>query len=256
MRESIPTRSTTSTRTVRLLLSATPPRRASSSSHSERRRRARHRSPRRRGRPVTASEPAAPSRRSFRPSRFATGSCRRRSTTRSKTPSATSTTFRTSRATLTCASRCRTRSALVGTTRRSSSSASRSSRAVAAERWATFDCYGTLIDWNGGIRRELVRVFGEERADAQLARYHEVEPALQADGERTYREVMTAAMAQLGAPGGEEAGLAAALPSWEPCPEAPAALEEARARGWKLGVLSNTDRDLIESSRAQTGVPC
>jgi FMN phosphatase YigB (HAD superfamily) len=46
------------------------------------------------------------------------------------------------------------------------------------ERWATFDCYGTLIDWNGGIRRELARVFGEERADAQLERYHEVEAAL------------------------------------------------------------------------------
>ena len=44
------------------------------------------------------------------------------------------------------------------------------------DRWATFDCYGTLIDWNGGIRRELARVFGEERADAHLNRYHEVEP--------------------------------------------------------------------------------
>ena len=30
----------------------------------------------------------------------------------------------------------------------------------AAERWATFDCYGTLIDWNGGIRAELARLFG------------------------------------------------------------------------------------------------
>ena len=39
-----------------------------------------------------------------------------------------------------------------------------------AERWATFDCYGTLIDWNGGIRRELARVFGDERADALLVR--------------------------------------------------------------------------------------
>ena len=67
-----------------------------------------------------------------------------------------------------------------------------------AERWATFDCYGTLIDWNGGIRRELARVFGEEQADAQLERYHEIEPALQADGERTYREVMTQAMAGKG----------------------------------------------------------
>ena len=55
---------------------------------------------------------------------------------------------------------------------------------MARERWATFDCYGTLIDWNGGIRAELARVFGEERADAELARYHELEPTLQAGGER------------------------------------------------------------------------
>ena len=31
------------------------------------------------------------------------------------------------------------------------------------ERWASFDCYGTLIDWDGGVRAELVRVFGRER---------------------------------------------------------------------------------------------
>ena len=68
------------------------------------------------------------------------------------------------------------------------------------ERWATFDCYGTLIDWNGGIRRELARVFGEERADELLARYHELEPRLEADGTRTYREVMTEAMRVLEAP--------------------------------------------------------
>jgi 2-haloacid dehalogenase len=124
-----------------------------------------------------------------------------------------------------------------------------------AERWATFDCYGTLIDWNGGIRRELARVFGEEQADAQLERYHEIEPALQADGEQTYREVVTQAMAELGAPVGEEAGLAAALPSWEPFAEVPASLHEARDRGWKLAVLSNSDRDLIDASLAQIGVP-
>ena len=121
------------------------------------------------------------------------------------------------------------------------------------ERWATFDCYGTLIDWNGGIRRELARVFGEERADAQLERYHDVEPALQAGGERSYREVMTAAMRQLGAPEGTEEGLAAALPSWEPFPEVGPALEEARSRGWKLAILSNTDRDFIEASMKQIG---
>jgi 2-haloacid dehalogenase len=123
------------------------------------------------------------------------------------------------------------------------------------ERWATFDCYGTLIDWNGGIRRELVRVFGEERADAQLDRYHDVEPALDVGGERTYREVMAATMRQLGAPEEEAHGLAEALPSWEPFPEVPVALADARARGWKLAILSNTDRDFIEASLDRIGVP-
>ena len=62
------------------------------------------------------------------------------------------------------------------------------------ERWATFDCYGTLIDWNRGIRDVLGRVFGEASADAGLRRFHDIEPALQADGRRTYREVLTEAM--------------------------------------------------------------
>src|SRR5918911_2195771 len=87
------------------------------------------------------------------------------------------------------------------------------------ERWATFDCYGTLIDWNGGVRRELARVFGEHRADEQLERYHDVEPALEADGTRTYREVMAEAMRELGAPATEADALARSLPSWEPFPE-------------------------------------
>src|SRR5919197_4710023 len=124
-----------------------------------------------------------------------------------------------------------------------------------AGRWATFDCYGTLIDWDGGIRRELARVFGEDRAGEQLERYHEIEPTLQAGGERTYREVMAGVMSALGAPAGEEDALALALPSWEPFPEVRPALEEARARGWKLAILSNTDRDFIEASMERIGVP-
>jgi 2-haloacid dehalogenase len=126
---------------------------------------------------------------------------------------------------------------------------------VAEDRWATFDCYGTLIDWNRGIRGELSRVFGEERADELLARYHELEPQLEADGTRSYREVLTEAMRELGAPAGEEDELARSLPSWTPFPEVPAALKQARGRGWKLGILSNTDRDFIEASMAQLGVP-
>ncbi len=123
------------------------------------------------------------------------------------------------------------------------------------ERWATFDCYGTLIDWNGGIRAELARVFGEDRADRQLHRYHELEPELEADGKLSYRDVMTEAMRKLGAPAGEESALAESLPSWQPFPEVPGALEAARDRGWKLAILSNTDRDFIDASMRRLGVP-
>jgi len=126
---------------------------------------------------------------------------------------------------------------------------------VAPDRWATFDCYGTLIDWNGGIRRELVRVFGEDRADERLERYHELEPPLQVGGARSYREVMAETMRALGAPDEELSGLAEALPSWEPFPEVRQALEEARSRGWRLAILSNTDRDFIDASMARIGVP-
>jgi len=124
---------------------------------------------------------------------------------------------------------------------------------VARDRWATFDCYGTLIDWNGGIRAQLGRVFGEDRADELLRRYHELEPELQADGTLSYREVLTEALRRLGVPDGEETALADSLPDWQPFPEVPQALEEARDRGWRLAILSNTDRDYIEASMRRLG---
>src|SRR4051812_24182511 len=124
-----------------------------------------------------------------------------------------------------------------------------------ADRWATFDCYGTLIDWNGGIRGQLARVFGEERADALLVRYHVLEPMLEADGTRSYREVLTEAMRGLGSPEEEEEALARSLPDWQPFPEVRDALAEVRRRDWKLAVLSNTDPDYIEASLEHIGVP-
>src|SRR5262249_12752391 len=108
--------------------------------------------------------------------------------------------------------------------------------------------------WNGGVRAELVRVFGEDRADELLDRYHEVEPEIQRDPSLSYRQVMTETMRRLGAPAKEEHGLADALPGWRAFPEVSGSLEEARCRGWKLGVLSNTDDDYIAASQVQIGV--
>jgi 2-haloacid dehalogenase len=123
------------------------------------------------------------------------------------------------------------------------------------DRWATFDCYGTLIDWNGGIGRELERLFGAARGGELLHSYHELEPQIQREAPtRSYREVMTVALARLGAPAGEQDALGRSLPQWEPFPEVPAALEEARGRGWRLAVLSNTDPDFLEASLARIGV--
>ena len=134
--------------------------------------------------------------------------------------------------------------------------------ATGPDRWATFDCYGTLIDWNGGIGDQLGRLFGEDAVARLLVRYHEVEPEVQAeDPERSYRTVLTLTLERLAEvdglelPEGEDDALARSLPSWSPFPEVPGALEEARSRGWRLAILSNTDRDFIAASKARIGVP-
>ena len=44
---------------------------------------------------------------------------------------------------------------------------------MAAERWASFDCYGTLIDWMGGIRATLRDLWPEHDAELLLASYHQ-----------------------------------------------------------------------------------
>jgi 2-haloacid dehalogenase len=64
---------------------------------------------------------------------------------------------------------------------------------------------------------------------------------------------MAIVLARLGAPADEQDALSRSLPDWTPFAEVPTALEEARARGWRLAVLSNTDRDLLDASLARIG---
>jgi 2-haloacid dehalogenase len=113
------------------------------------------------------------------------------------------------------------------------------------DRWATFDCYGTLVDWNAGLASAL----GDP---SLLARYHEVEPAVQAESPGlSYREVLRESARQLGV----DTDPAETLPAWPVFSDVRPELEAARSRGWKLAILSNSDRDLIEASIAAIDVP-
>ena len=133
---------------------------------------------------------------------------------------------------------------------------------MADARWATFDCYGTLVDWNAGIAAELGRLLGESKRDGLLSRYHEIEPRVQSEHPTwSYRDVMAAVLSQLASETGvsladsERDALGRSLPQWPVFAEVPDALAEAHARGWRLMALSNTDRDFIEASIAAIGVP-
>jgi 2-haloacid dehalogenase len=128
------------------------------------------------------------------------------------------------------------------------------------DRWATFDCYGTLIDWDGGIRRALAGVWPEEDAERLFHSYHDVEPRVQADRDISYRQVLRETVAwiaeaeELEVPPGDEDALAESLPSWRPFPEVPGSLAELRDRGWWLAILSNSDPDLLDESLKTIGV--
>ncbi len=127
--------------------------------------------------------------------------------------------------------------------------------------WLTFDCYGTLFDWERGIADVLAPFLGgaiDRRAIA--ARYIDHERAVEREAYRPYREVLAEASARLlremGSefPRDRERALPESLPTWPPFPEVPGALRAARALGCRLAILSNVDRDLVASSIARLGV--
>ncbi|HEY7283446.1 MAG TPA: HAD family hydrolase [Actinomycetota bacterium] len=131
------------------------------------------------------------------------------------------------------------------------------------DRWATFDVYGTLIDWELGIAQAMAEVWtdaDEPTLEHLLERFHEVEPEIEQDSAAPYRDVLRDALARLAQdenlaiPVGMEFALADSLPSWPAFDEVPSALAELHARGWKLGLLSNTDPDLLAASVRHLGV--
>ena len=130
-----------------------------------------------------------------------------------------------------------------------------------SDRWATFDCYGTLVDWLGGVRETLVRLWPDATGgDALLEAYMRLEPGAQRGRGIAYREVMAETMAKvagelgLNVPESEADALARSLPSWRVFPEVASVLTTLREAGWKLAILSNTDLDLLDASLTAIGV--
>ncbi len=117
----------------------------------------------------------------------------------------------------------------------------------------TFDCYGTLIDWETGIVDGIRKAFpGLERPTDEILRlYSEIEPQLQESPYRCYRAVLTDVVLELGRRFQTEPPhpdvLANSLPNWEPFPDTVPALKRLRHR-FRLGVISNIDDALFAAT--------
>jgi 2-haloalkanoic acid dehalogenase type II len=128
----------------------------------------------------------------------------------------------------------------------------------------TFDCYGTLIDWARGIGDALRSQAAADGfaldVEAALIAYHEIEPVVQAEAFRRYREVLAETARRVAARLGwpldpRRAGfLAESLPGWPPFPDTNAALERLARGGLRLGILSNVDDDLLAGTRRHLAV--
>ena len=123
----------------------------------------------------------------------------------------------------------------------------------------TFDCYGTLIDWESGIWEAFAQAAAADGVKldrmALLRAYAEVEPLVEAEAYRSYRSILTETAQRVAARLGwslpkERAGfLADSLPRWPPFADTNPALERLVAAGYRLGILSNVDDDLLAGTR-------
>ena len=123
----------------------------------------------------------------------------------------------------------------------------------------TFDCYGTLIDWQRGLcdafAAEALRSGTTFDGTAVLEAYHAVEPEVEAGPYRSYRSILGETVRRVGEefswPIGpsDESFLARSLPDWPPFEDTGRALERLSAAGFRLGILSNIDDDLWDGTR-------
>lgn len=123
------------------------------------------------------------------------------------------------------------------------------------ERWMTFDCYGTLVDWQSGFRQILTLVAGDRARDLVEA-YHQAEAGVEAElPTASYRTILHEALQRAAAACEVSMNiddLDLLAEHWAELPlfkDTEAALSALRSDGWRLGILTNCDNDLFESTR-------
>ena len=128
----------------------------------------------------------------------------------------------------------------------------------ASIRLITFDCYGTLIDWESGMLAALRPMFSREApqvSDAQLLElYGEIEAEIEAGPYLPYRQVLARVAQEIGRRTGvnvsaeEGRAFADSLTSWKPFTDTVTALQ-SMAKQFRLGIISNVDDDLFAETR-------
>jgi 2-haloacid dehalogenase len=126
----------------------------------------------------------------------------------------------------------------------------------------TFDCYGTLINWEEGILRSLHSILAAQGKDIDdgkiLELYGDFEASAEQGDYRCYREVLESVVRQFGerlgfTPTGQEChSLPESLKAWKPWPDTVQALAELQNR-FRLAIISNVDDDLFAATRPQLG---
>jgi 2-haloacid dehalogenase len=128
----------------------------------------------------------------------------------------------------------------------------------------TFDCYGTLIDWEAGICGALQRVLKrhgvEVSNDELLELYAGIEAGHEQGEYKCYEDVLIGVMADIAAhyaielDADETTTLARSVKHWQPFPDTVAALEKFKTK-YKLAIISNIDDALFSHSARRLGVP-
>lgn len=130
-----------------------------------------------------------------------------------------------------------------------------------ADKWLTFDCFGTLIDWRHGIRTTGELLFagsGSRFLDA----YSGLEAEVENEGPfKPYRAVLaettrrSARLLELDLKPDDATALVSTIPYWPVFADVGPALGDLHDQGWKLALLTNCDRDLIALTQRRMPVP-